>query len=50
MCTFYYIIQFPALVFQKSTIIPFSQRAKENTKKSGSLNYGGFLYITIMRS
>ena len=39
MCALYCIIWLPALVFQRSTVIPFSQRAEENTKKNGSLDY-----------
>ena len=50
MCTPYHSIWFLALVFQKSTIILTSQKAKKNVKKSSLLDYGNFSYITIMGS
>ena len=50
MYTPYHFIWFPALVFQRNTIIPTSQRAKENVEKSGPLDHRGILHITIIGS
>ena len=40
----------PSIILQKCNAIPFSQEIKKNTTKSSTMDYGGFSYLTYMRS
>jgi len=48
----HYNLWFPIVVFQiqESAPLPFSQRIKENTMKSGVVDYKCFLHFTFMES